>query len=205
MPPSKTVYQLKIILKDAKPPIWRTIQIKSTTTFWELHCAIQDAFAWSNSHLHRFSFVDKHSGSEFWFGIPFDDEYYDDLPETLPGWKHKITKYLNPLFPKIEYVYDFGDNWEHTIKLEEVLPAEKGATYPRCIKGKRNSPPDDCGGVWGYADMLEILANPADTEYEDTKVWVESMKGGPFDPEQFDPKAVVFADPAAIFKLCFSR
>ena len=105
----------------------------------------------------------------------------------------------------MEYVYDFGDNWEHTIKLEDVLPAEKGATYPRCIKGKRNSPPDDCGGVWGYADMLEVLANPQDTEYEDTKAWIESMKGGPFAPEQFDPKSVVFADPAEIFKLCFSR
>jgi len=55
MPPTKTVYQLKIALKDAKPPIWRTIQIKSTATFWELHCAIQDAFAWSNSHLHSYS------------------------------------------------------------------------------------------------------------------------------------------------------
>lgn len=204
MAPAKTVYQLKITLRDSKPPIWRTIQIKSTATFWELHCAIQDAFAWSNSHLHSFMFVDKNSGTELCFGIP-DDEYADELGETLPGWKHKITKYLNPLFPKMEYVYDFGDNWEHTIKLEEVLPAEKGVTYPRCLKGKRNSPPDDCGGVWGYADMLEVLANPRDTEYEDTKAWIESMKGGPFDPEQFDPRSVQFEDPKQVFELCFGN
>jgi len=204
MAPAKTVYQLKITLKDSKPPIWRTIQIRSTATFWELHCAIQDAFSWNNSHLHSFNFTDKKSGTVLCFGIP-DDDGFDDPFETLPGWKHKITKYLNPDFPKIEYLYDFGDDWAHTIKLEEVLPAETGVNYPRCIKGKRNSPPDDCGGIWAYSDMLEVLENPQDADYEQTKEWIESMKDGPFDPAQFDPESVVFQDPDEIFKRCFGR
>ena len=174
----------------------------STYTFWDLHCAIQDAFGWNNSHLHQFKFKDKATNTEMIFGIPTEDDFDLDIP-TIPGWKHKISKYLNPLYPKIEYVYDFGDNWEHIIKLEDVIPAEKGVIYPRCIKGKRNSPPDDCGGAWGYLELLEVLNDPKHEEHESTKEWVESIKGGPFDPETFNPDAVTFIDPMKRFKECF--
>jgi hypothetical protein len=201
--PKKLIYQLKITLKDTKPPIWRTIQIPLTYTFWELHCAIQDAFAWNHNHQHQFRFKDKITKTEIIFGIPTDEDILDGI-STLPGGKDKVSKYLNPLYPKIEYIYDFYDNWEHVIKLEEVLPAEKDAVYPRCLKGKRNSPPDDCGGIWGYEEILDILSNHEFKEYEKTKEWVESMKGGPFAPEHFDPKEVEFEDPKKRFKECFS-
>src|ERR1035438_7523543 len=165
MAPTKQIYQLKITLQGTKPPIWRTIQVPSTYTFWDLHSAIQDAFAWNNSHLHQFTFKDKSTNTEMIFGIPDEDDVYNDI-KTLPGWKHKIFKYLNPLQPKMEYLYDFGDSWTHIIKLEEVLPAEKDVDYPRCLKGKRNSPPDDCGGPHGYEDMLEVLFDPNHAEFE---------------------------------------
>jgi hypothetical protein len=204
MPLAKSIYQLKITLKDTKPPIWRTIQVPSSYTFWELHCAIQNAFAWNNSHLHSFECEGESHSDMVNFGIPMEEDY-DELVKTVPSWKYKINKYLHPLNPKMLYTYDFGDNWEHVIKLEEVLTAEKGLTYPRCIKGRRNSPPDDCGGVWGYDDMLEILADPEHEEFEDTKEWIESIKGGPFDPAQFDPKSVQFEDPKQVFELCFGN
>jgi hypothetical protein len=202
MPTKKFIYQLKITLFDSKPPIWRRIQIPTSATFWDLHSAIQDVFKWNHSHLHHFYYNETILKKQLVFGIPSeDDEMYE--MEILPSLKHKISKYLNLEEPNIKYVYDLGDNWIHLIQVEEILPAEKGVSYPICLKGKRNSPPDDCGGIWGYADLLEILADPKHEEYESTKEWVESMKEGPFDPEHFDPKEVIFVDPKKRFDESF--
>ena len=134
MPPRKQLYQFKIALKDISPPIWRRIQVPSTYTFWDLHIAIQDAMGWLDCHLHEFRIRDL-NGRMLNFGIP--DEDFEN--QTLPGWKHKISKYISLARPTFEYVYDFGDDWRHKVELEEVLPIEPGADYPRCIKGKRSS------------------------------------------------------------------
>ena len=80
------------------------------------------------------------------------------------------------------FTYDFGDNWEHTVLLEKILAPEPGTHYPRCISGKRNCPPEDCGGPWGYADLLEALANPKHPRHADMIEWT----GGDHDPEEFD-------------------
>jgi hypothetical protein len=201
MPPKKMVYQFKITLKDTKPPIWRRIQVPSTYTFWDLHVAIQDAMGWMDCHLHEFN-IKSLDRRELSFGIP--DEEFDD-PDKFPGWKHKISKYLSRYNPTFEYVYDFGDNWRHKVELEDILPAEHDVTYPRCIKGKRACPPEDCGGPWGYQELLEVLSDPEHEGYEDSKAWIESIKGGPFDPEHFDPLVVEFSDPKERFKIAFSE
>ena len=199
MPPSKMVYQLKITLCDTLPKIWRRILIPTSVTFWDLHSAIQDVFHWNDSHLHMFLYDDKIFRKSLIFGIPSDE----DGMKTYPGWKHKMSKYLNLEEPCLKYVYDFGDDWIHMIELENILPAEKGATYPVCLGGKLNSPPDDCGGVSGYEDVLEILSDPTHDEYEDTKIWVESMKGDPFDPKHFDPAEVQFMNPKMRYREIF--
>ena len=93
--------------------------------------------------------------------------------------------------PKAIYVYDFGDDWEHTITLEKIQPREKGVHYPLCLKGKRACPPEDCGGVWGYKDMLKIIADPNHEKYDEWIEWV----GEDFDPEIFDASSIVFDDP----------
>lgn len=203
MPPKKKVYQFKITLKDTKPPIWRRIQVPSTYTFWDLHVAIQDAMGWMDCHLHEFRVKYPLSRSELSFGIP-DEEGFDSDSTTLPGWKHKVSKYINLAHPTCEYVYDFGDDWRHKVELEDILLAEEGVTYPRCLKGKRACPPEDCGGPWGYLELLEVLSDPEHEEYEDSKVWVESMKGGKFDPERFNPSEVEFTDPKERFEVAFS-
>jgi len=87
---------------------------------------------------------------------------------------------------KFLYEYDFGDGWEHELLVEKILPAEPGVGYPRCLKGKRACPPEDVGGVWGYADFLEIMRDPNHPEHEDMLEWV----GGEFDPEVFDLEEV---------------
>jgi len=88
------------------------------------------------------------------------------------------------------YTYDFGDNWEHKIQLEKILPWDKNIEYPACIAGKRACPPEDCGGIWGYKEFLEAINNPDHEEHEEMLEWV----GGEFDPEHFDVKEVSFDD-----------
>lgn len=195
----KMVYKLKISLSGTQPKIWRRILIPTSVTFWELHSAIQDVFHWNNSHLHMFWYDDKLSREPIIFGIPSGDEER----ETLPSWKHKISKYLNLEEPYLKYVYDLGDDWIHLVEVENILPAEKGVAYPVCIGGKMNAPPDDSGGVWGYEEMLEILSDPSHEEFEGTKEWIESVTGGTFDPKHFDPAEVCFMDPKQRLKESF--
>ena len=95
----------------------------------------------------------------------------------------------------MSYIYDFGDNWEHTVKLDSIHEAEPLVKYPRCIDGKRASPPEDCGGVRGYESLLEILQNPNDPEYKDVMQWLEDISGKKvFDPECFEANAVKFSN-----------
>lgn len=199
---TKQIFQLKITLKGIEPNIWRKIQVPSTYNFWELHSAIQDAFGWTNSHLHKFTYTDDSTDKPIEIGIPLEPEFKDDvLP--LPGWEYKIKPFITGNSSQIVYTYDFGDNWEHTVELYGIMDAVAGIKYPKCIAGERNCPPEDCGGVHGYANLLEILFDPDDEDYEDTKEWVDSVNGGVFHPEEFDPAAVKFMSPARRFKKCF--
>lgn len=154
---------------------------------------------WMDCHLHEFRIRAK-IGETFVFGIPSEDDDIFLVDERmLPGWKHKISKYEEIIPSTFVYVYDFGDDWRHKVDFEEIIPAEPGVTYPRCIKGKRACPPEDCGGAWRYPDLLKILADPEHEEYQNTKQWVKSQKGGPFDSEHFEPSEVVFDDPRERF------
>ncbi|KYK36855.1 MAG: plasmid pRiA4b ORF-3 family protein [Theionarchaea archaeon] len=181
------VYQFKITLLGINPPIWRKIQAPETYTFWDLHVALQDAMGWYDYHLHEFEMVNPRTDSPVNIGTPYEDSGSEILPEE----KQKIADYFSMENPSAHYVYDFGDSWEHEIRLEKIIPREK-IDYPVCIKGKRACPPEDCGGVWGYEEFLEIIKDPDHEEYEDMLEWV----GGAFDPEHFDVKEIVFDDPA---------
>jgi hypothetical protein len=202
MPPKKLIYQLKITLKETDPPIWRTIQIPSSCNFWDFHSFIQDAFGWTNSHLHQFIYTYDYTEKPVLLGIPSDDYFEGEEPD-LPGWEYKVKSFITGETSKIEYTYDFGDDWQHSIELEQTLPAETGVKYPRCIAGERNGPPEDCGGPHGYADMLEVLFDPDNPEHESTVQWVDSMKGCVFCPETFDPVKVRFMSPKKRFKESF--
>lgn len=179
------VYQFKITLDGIRPPIWRRIQVPETYSFWDLHVAIQDVMGWLDYHLHEFGIVNPGTGMRAEIGIP------DGEIGILAGWKHKIADYFTVENKSAFYQYDFGDSWEHKILLEKILPREKGVKYPICIKGKRACPPEDCGGIWGYVELLEILGDPDHEEHESMKEWV----GGELNPERFDPKQVHFDNP----------
>ena len=182
---SKAIYQLKVTLDVIEPTIWRRLLVPDNISLAELHEILQLAMGWTNSHLHEFTIARKN------YGDPEDD----DLDNH--GTKDEKDYQLNQLYlrekSKFSYLYDFGDNWEHTISVEKTLPSDpsptttlskgsEGIRYPVCLDGERACPPDDVGGIWGYAHFLEAMADPNDEEYEDYVEWL----GGTFDPEAFD-------------------
>jgi hypothetical protein len=198
---SKVLFQFRITLQMDDPQTWRVIQVPEEYTFWELHVAIQDAMGWHDYHLHEFRHEQRPIGHSVRFGIPFDDGEMTD-PTLVPCWKVNICDHFRRPGDQMYYVYDFGDNWVHEVLLEGVLLWEKGVKLPRCIDGARATPPEDCGGPGGYADILETLSNPESDEYEDIVEWLsESSKSGqPFDPEKFEIEKVKFTNPAKRLK-----
>jgi len=190
------IYQFKITLNDSNPSIWRRIIVPSDYSFWDLHVAIQDSMGWLDYHLHVFEIINPVTGEKVEIGIPGDD---DDLFERviLPDHKEKVSDYFNEINCEARYEYDLGDSWIHTIRFEKILPALTEKKYPKCIGGKMAYPPEDCVGIGGYYNLLSILRNPKNEEYEDMITWL----GGEFDPKLFGPEAVSFDDPKKRFKL----
>lgn len=179
------VYQFKITLQNIKPPIWRRIQVPEIYTFWDLHVAIQDAMGWSGYHLHEFEIVNPLTGLKVNIGGIPDEEFGRKI---LPGWRQKISNYFSMENRSADYMYDLGDNWGHKIQLEKMLPCDKNIKYPVCTAGERACPPEDCGGVWGYEELLEAIMDPKHQRHEEMLEWA----GGEFDPEHFDPKEINF-------------
>lgn len=168
---SDQVYQLKITLRGSKPPIWRRVMVPGKFSLYKLHQVIQRAMGWEDSHLHQFI---------------IDGEYYsipssDDWEPVIDERRYALSRIARHEKSKFVYEYDFGDNWEHTILVEKILPAETGVEYPLCLKGKRACPPEDVGGVWGYEGFLEAVRDPGHEEHETYLEWID----GGFDSEEF--------------------
>lgn len=169
------IYQLIITLKDIRPPIWRRVQVRSDATLAQLHWIIQISMGWTNSHLHSFNI----QGIEY--GVPMPEFEFDDM-KVRDEQSVKLSKVIPGEKFKFSYLYDFGDSWEHEILVEKVLETVPSVDYPNCITGKRACPPEDCGGVWGYRNFLEVIQDPDHPEHEEMLEWV----GGFFDPEDPD-------------------
>ena len=166
------LYQLKITLKDIHPPIWRRLHVPGELSLEFLHLVIQAVMPWLDYHLHHFQ------KGETLYGI---STYEDDL-EYVDSRETELSTVLVSKGDQVIYEYDFGDNWQHEIVLEEILQSDPEAPYLTCIAGERACPPEDCGGPTGYALMLQALADPAHEEHEIYAEWL----GGTFDAEIFD-------------------
>lgn len=175
---SGQLYQFKITLLRIKPPIWRRIQVVDCTLD-KLHEHIQTAMGWTNSHLHHFRI-----GKQL-YGEPMLME--ESMAEM--NYKNSTRTKLSKILPKsgerfsFVYEYDFGDSWEHEILFEGIPKAESDQKCPVCLEGERACPPEDVGGVVGYADFLEAIRDKTNEEREALFEWVS----GWFDPEEFDP------------------
>jgi hypothetical protein len=170
-PDASPVYQLKVTLQHSKPPIWRRLQVRASMTLPRLHDTIQVAMGWTDSHLHQFSI----GGVEY--GQP-DPDYGDDMRSEQ---RIKLGQVITTEKERFVYEYDFGDSWTHLILLEKILPPDPAVHYPRCLAGKRACPPEDVGGVWGYAEFLEAIGKSDHPEHDAMLEW----SGGAFDPEAF--------------------
>jgi hypothetical protein len=174
------IYQFRITLLDAPRPIWRRIRVRDGSLD-NLHEYIQTAMGWTNSHLHHFRIGGVPYGDPLLMGENFGEFEYRDSTTTL----------LSQLMPRdgkplrFEYEYDFGDSWQHEVLFEGRSPPEERELYPRCLEGEGACPPEDVGGVWGYADFLEAIADPDHEEHDDLLRWA----GGRFDPDAFSPAA----------------
>jgi len=172
-PARQLVYELKITLRDIEPPIWRRVQVAGSTKLDQLHLMIQAAMGWYNCHLHMFGIDGER------YGLP-DPDFLDD--DAIDERKFRLDEVAPRAGVSFQYVYDFGDNWEHDVLIEQIIPRQRGQQYPTCLAGERRCPPEDVGGVWGYQEFLEAIKDPKHEEHESYLEWV----GGEFDPEAFD-------------------
>jgi hypothetical protein len=172
-------YQIKITLDLIKPAIWRRLSVPGNASLGWLHAAIQLAMGWTNSHLHQFAI-----GGRLFSDPHVNTPEFEGEPEVLDEAKFSLRDVAPYEKDVLHYEYDFGDSWQHTIVVEKILrPEPDGATAATCLAGKRACPPEDCGGPWGYQDLLKVLRNPRHEEHNSMKEWL----GRPFDPEAFDP------------------
>ncbi len=172
------VFQLRVDLRGSKPPIWRRLQVPGDITLGELHTVFQVAFDWDSAHLYAF---DTAYGQ---FGVPDPGlGVRSDTTVTL----EQVTATAGT---KLTYTYDFGDDWEHVITVEDTVARADASIYPRCIGGRRKAPPEDCGGIWGYYELLAILDDPAHEEHHDRLESLGIDRPDQHDPAHFDPGEV---------------
>jgi hypothetical protein len=169
------LYEIKIQLQGINPPIWRTIRVSPQTGFAKFHRIIQRTMGWTNSHLHQFE-ID---------GIIYGDGEIEENPDIVDYRGMKVNQFINESRKSIFYEYDLGDGWRHEITLLDTVAGEPGEKIS-CVAGARACPPEDCGGVPGYYDLLRILSDPSDEDYDEMLEWV----GGKYDPAYFDVSAV---------------
>ena len=169
--------KLRVTIDDIEPLIWRRLVAPLSWRLDELHLTIQAAFNWWNSHLHEFRI------GGLRYGDPdVEDMAFEDSPRLFDEREVKLRDFSREDGVKFTYAYDFGDNWRHTVEIEELLAHDIEPRAATCVGGARARPPEDVGGVSGYEAFLAIMADPRDPEHGDMKRWC----GGHFDPEWFD-------------------
>lgn len=176
MEPGFQIYELKIELLEIEPRIWRRVLVPGTLTLAQLHEVIQIAMGWTNSHLHEF-IVGAHSYS--------DPEF--EIEDAKSEYRYRLASLAPRVSNTIAYNYDFGDGWEHQIRVENIIDDNKRYPgKPVCLEGERSCPPEDCGGPGGYQTFLEAISNKKHKQHKELLNWI----GGSFDPEYFDRNAV---------------
>ena len=176
---------------DIEPEISRILELPITLNLAELHEVLQAAFGWTDSHSHRFNIGGLIYGApEFDEDGLFDSKIFEASDVRLIDFHFP---YDHPETLDILYEYDFGDNWNHLLRLKRV-PREKGIKYPRCIAGNRSGPPEDVGGNSGYADFLEAWHDPEHENHKQMRRWV----GREFHPEACDLNQINKAIAAAM-------
>ncbi|HEV2055542.1 MAG TPA: plasmid pRiA4b ORF-3 family protein [Methylomirabilota bacterium] len=176
-PREDTLYVLRITLEEVEPPVWRRVQVPGSITLERLHTVIQKAMGWRDVHLHEFEVGGRR------YGRPEPDEpHYKVEPE----WKLTLRAAAPTEGVRFRYVYDLGDGWGHEALVEAIQAPTAPFKHSACLAGERACPPEDCGGVPGYANLLDVLHDRSHPEHRDMFAWA----GRGFDPERFNLAAV---------------
>ncbi|MBK1669264.1 hypothetical protein CKO28_14600 [Rhodovibrio sodomensis] len=171
------IAQLKIVIEGIDPPIWRRLLVPRETLLGDLHHMIQSAFGWWDYHLHEFEI----GGLRYGDAELLEDGAFEEDPRVFDETGVRLYDFA-PDAPPFLYRYDFGDDWHHYVEIEKLLMREKDCKYPACIEGARSRPPEDVGGVGGYAEFLEAFHDPEHEDHHDMRRWA----GRGFHPEKFD-------------------
>jgi hypothetical protein len=162
------IYKLKVVLLGSDPPVWRRLQVPGDARLDWLHAVLQVAIGWTNSHLHQFRV-----GKEYYSDTRHHFAEYKGDPEILEASKFTLRQIAPREQDAFGYEYDFGDSWEHELTVEKILPPDAAAVITAlCLDGARACPPEDCGGVGGYDNLLKILKNRKHPEHQTMKEWV---------------------------------
>ncbi|MCP4276047.1 MAG: plasmid pRiA4b ORF-3 family protein [Gammaproteobacteria bacterium] len=172
----QSLLQLRIELEHSNPSIWRSMLVPDNITLVKLHWVIQEVMGWYDYHLHEF-IIDHRR-----YGIVGPNDPNWDLAPELINEKRKNLEKVRGQKKQFEYIYDYGDNWLHTITLENRLPLTSARSSVVCIGGEMAYPPEDVGGLGGYFEFLEAMTDPQHEEHESVMQWW----GEAFDPRAFD-------------------
>lgn len=186
------VFRVRAELAGTAEPLWRRLDLASYMFLDDLHEVLQAAFGWTDSHLHRFASGDSYYGKNTeYYLMPFEvDEGEDGVPEEQVRLDEVLARPGDSLF----YCYDFGDDWQHILRFEEVLPSHPGGSQAVCVDGKGPSPAEDCGGVHGY-DLLVAATNPDHARHHEARAEYAEIFGQEADPAAYAP---VLFDQAAV-------
>jgi hypothetical protein len=196
----RPVYQFKIELDSVEPKVWRRIQVSDLYSFWDLHVAIADAMGWEDYHLHQFETKDPETKHRIFITMPDDEEWFPEDTVALADYDTKIRDFFSDLLTTMRYIYDFGDDWSHTITFEGIHEKQADTKYPVCLDGEYACPPEDVGGPHGYMNFLEAINNPLHDEHKSYLEWI----GRKFNPKYFNPKKVKFDSPSRRLKITYN-
>ena len=169
------IYQIKVTLLGTSPSIWRRLLVPAEVTLAQLHDVLQAAMGWEDCHMHEFRMGRRY------FGRPDPEDRLMGMPSVENERTVRLSSVLARVGAKAIYTYDLGDTWEHGVVLEKRLSADSNTAYPVCTGGQLACPPEDCGGVGGFYDLLDAISNPNHDQHEELRDWV----GDDFDPKAF--------------------
>lgn len=183
MPPAKSteILQIKLTLLDIKPAVWRRVPVPGSFSLNRLHQVIQAAMLWLDYHLHEFEIGDRRYGD-------LQNEGDDAFGERLYSDRNiRLRDLVARGVHRFSYAYDFGDDWRMTVVIEKAVPAEAGVAYPALVGGARAAPPEDCGGPFGYMELIVALADENHPDHDEKTEW---WGDGPLDPEDMEIESI---------------
>lgn len=193
----ESVLELRVLLADSHPEIWRQLEVRGSTSLDQVHGVLQVAFGWKDAHLHRFTDSDPFAplrpiDGEIPEALQWLPQQWCEEPEDRAEEDCSLDQLLASGSGMAFYEYDFGDSWLHRIELISRRPATKTTPPARLIGGARRGPLEDSGGMPGFEELLDALADPAHPDHVEHSAWVAEMTGTdePFDPGFLDLEVI---------------